>query len=180
MQAISNGNPCASCSIDQDCCTHLSGLRVTPAEFERCFADYADRLEICREGPVYVLTPKAGAPCPNWRDGGCAIYDVRPRECRLFPFTLYVERQSRDYVGLGYHCDTRCPLKHQLLCGDETARQLVEGFGREAFGSAVVRVHRESAWARWSRWARSLVGVSVRLVRKYFAGPRSERLSHQR
>jgi len=137
-------NPCLACTIQQDCCTRLSGLRVTQWEFDRCFAQHADLLDIAREGPVFVLTPKGGQPCPNWKDGGCSVYDIRPRECRLFRFTLCVRSSSPGAVSLGYHCDTQCRFNDRLRGTEEVAASAVAEFGREAFGMVQIEVRRES------------------------------------
>ena len=165
----SSDNPCASCSIDQDCCTHLSGLRVTAAEFERCFAAHADRLDIEHEGPVVVLTPKNHAPCPNWQQAGCAVYEDRPRECRLFPFTLYVRKPNDDLVSIGYHSDTRCPLKTTLLPADCDARAIVTSFAEEAFPGLQVEITRESTFERFQRRTKECAWKSLAAVTKHFA-----------
>ena len=143
-------NPCSTCSIHQDCCTHLSGLRVTKTEFERCFVPHTELLEIEQEGPVLVLTPKNGAACPNWQGGGCAVYENRPRECRLFPFTLFVRKPSDGLVSLGYHSDTNCPLKAMLLPSEAEARAIVASFGEEAFTDAQLQITPESTF-EWLR-----------------------------
>lgn len=129
-------NPCAACSIHQDCCRHLTGLRLTEIEFDRCFARHATALVIEREGPLYVVSQRGGEACPNWHDGGCSVYDDRPRECRLFPFTMYSDVKADSSVTLRVHSDTRCPLKSDLLGDRELALQLVRRFAEEAYGGA--------------------------------------------
>lgn len=143
-------SPCASCTIGQDCCTHLSGLRITEVEFARCFAPHADKLLIERDGPIYVITPKSGI-CPNWGQGGCRVYDVRPRDCRLFPFTLFVRRRENDRLSLGYHSDTHCPLKNRLLPSGDEAEEILRGFGREAVPGATIEVARETGFEQLKR-----------------------------
>jgi len=159
-------NPCEACSIGQDCCTHLSGLRVTEIEFARCFAAHADKLLIQREGTIYVITPKNGAACPNWENGGCAVYDARPRDCRLFPFTLFVRRRTDDGLSLGYHSDTRCPLKATLLASDHEARTIVRQFGNEALPGAAIEVTPETTLERLKRRARTSTYALLSRVRK--------------
>ena len=151
-------NPCSTCSINQDCCTHLSGLRVTETEFQRCFASHLDQLDIEHEGPVLVLTPKHGAACPNWQAGGCAVYENRPRECRLFPFTLYVRKPGDRLVSIGYHSDTRCPQKQALLPPDADARAIVASFGEEAFPGLKLDITHETAQERLRRRQRKPFG----------------------
>jgi Fe-S-cluster containining protein len=153
----SRPDPCASCSIHQACCSELSGLRVTAEEFERCFAAHADELIVEHEGPVRVLSPKGGGPCPNLgRDGRCTVYGHRPIECRLFPYTLYVRRAGDGHASLGYHGRTRCPQKAALLPSDAEARAMVTRFGRQAFGERVgLEVSREGLIERLRRRASS-------------------------
>jgi Fe-S-cluster containining protein len=110
-----------------------------------------NRLDIKHEGPIYVITPKNGEACPNWHDGGCSVYDERPRECRLFPFTLFVRQQKSHAVSLGYHCDTRCPLKTELLRSEDEAQAIVSDFGREAFPAMSVEVAKMSRIKCWQR-----------------------------
>lgn len=164
--SANHDNPCATCSIDQDCCTHLSGLRVTEAEFQRCFSSHVDLLHIEREGPVLVLTPKDGAACPNWQKGGCAVYDDRPRECRLFPFTLFVRKQGADLVSIGYHSDTRCPLKQALIAPDAEARAIVANFGEEAFPRSKLEVSRETTLERLRRRTAAAAWRLLSIIRK--------------
>ena len=150
-------NPCAACTIDQDCCTHLSGLRLTQIEFDRCFQQHADEIAVEREGPLFVVSQRDGAACPNWQGGGCAVYDVRPRECALFPHTLYVQQRG-DEISVRVHSDTRCPLKAQLLGSGQAAEQLARQFAEEAFGKhARIRVGQETVWQLFRRRLRHLV-----------------------
>ncbi len=73
------------------------------------------------------------------------MYEVRPRECRLFPYTLFVREQRKDFVSIGYHSHTRCPLKNALLSSDANAQQTVIDFGTEAFPGARLAVRKQSA-----------------------------------
>ncbi len=68
-----------------------------------------------------VSNPVAGGEgyvCPCWRPdtGACAIYDVRPFDCRLFPVALM--RDSND-EGVLAGLDTKCPYlrEHPLQEG---------------------------------------------------------------
>src|SRR5262249_30822696 len=144
--------------------------RVTEVEFQQCFAVHADKLTIRREGPIYVLTPKDGAACPNWVNGSCAVYDERPRECRLFPFTLFVRKQADGLVSIGYHSDTRCPMKIDLLPPDEVARDMITSFGAEAFPGVEVKVTRESLGEMLRRRTLESVWTCLALVKRWLSG----------
>lgn len=163
-------NPCAACAIQQDCCTRLSGLRLTEAEFDRCFAVHRHLLDIQREGSIIVVSPKNGAACPNWQEGGCAVYDIRPRECQLFPFTLFVRKAGTETVSIGFHSDTHCPQKAALLAPVPVAHSLVVAFGQEAFPAARVQVKIESPLERFSRrckqWLRARLSAIRHLIRR--------------
>ncbi|MBC8354830.1 MAG: hypothetical protein H8E66_22870 [Planctomycetes bacterium] len=155
---VTQSNPCTGCTIDQDCCTHLSGLRLTQLEFNRCFKQHTDQIVVEREGPLVVVSQQEGATCPNWQNDGCAVYDARPRECTLFPHTLYVQQHRDDSVSVHVHSDTQCPLKAQLRSSQQEAEQLAREFAEEAFGAATpIRVNHETILQLLRRRGRNLV-----------------------
>jgi hypothetical protein len=125
---MSTDNPCLECSIDQDCCSHLSGLRVNQEEYDRCFAAHADQLEINRDGPLYRISVKGGGACPNWEDK-CSVYEQRPMECALFPHTLGAVFDNAPLV-LTVHKRTDCPLKATLAMAGADAVLRVEQYAR--------------------------------------------------
>lgn len=142
---VIQSNPCSACTIEQDCCTHLSGLRLTQLEFDRCFRQHTDQIVVEREGPLLVVSQEDGAACPNWQDDGCVVYDSRPRECALFPHTLYIQQHGDESVSVHLHSDTQCPLKAQLRSSPQDAARLAREFTQEAFGDSVeIRVNHET------------------------------------
>ncbi len=128
-------NPCLSCSINQDCCSNLLGLRLSQREFDAHFAHHADALTIKRDGAHYQVTAKAG-PCPNWQ-GRCTVYDTRPMECRLYPGTVSVVAAVGDNAIAVVHDRTPCPQKALLRPSNAAARALIEGFLRDIYGPDV-------------------------------------------
>ena len=118
---------------------------------------------IDRDGPVYVISPRVG-PCPNWQRDGCAVYDDRPRECRLFPFTLFVRKGGEGVVSLGYHCDTRCPMKGRLAMPKAEVVRLVAEFGQDAFGDRT-EVRAERLFERLRRRAVALAYRAAGVLR---------------
>lgn len=163
----SAANPCLSCTINQGCCTSLTGLCLTKAEYERCFEQHADQLIVKRRGPLYIVSQTGGAACPNWQNGGCAVYDQRPRECALFPHTLYLKKQDGSDFTICIHSDTKCPQKKQLLSSKDDAEKLVLEFATEAFGeSASITVRCETLVERISRFCRNLVNGFLASLRK--------------
>lgn len=127
-------NPCATCSTGQGCCTSLTNLRVTAAEYERLFARHRESMIIEPEGSIYNVSVKQGQPCPYWKNG-CAVYDKRPVECHLFPYTIGDAWIWRNRGILTFHSrPTGCPEIERLLMPLQEARELVASFVRDAFG----------------------------------------------
>ena len=129
---MSQDNPCLKCSIDQGCCTHLSGLRVNQAEFDRCFASHQDKLSIEPDGPLLKISAHDGGACPNWKDQ-CTVNEDRPMECRLFPHTIGSVFDDETLL-LTVHKRTECPLKQELAMSDQAAVEMVDNFARETVG----------------------------------------------
>jgi len=78
------GNPCGECKA---CCTAgMSYHRVSELELELIAAHHGPPTEFRRY--LERATDEEGrlvhAVCPNYGDGGCGIYAVRPFSCRLF------------------------------------------------------------------------------------------------
>jgi Fe-S-cluster containining protein len=110
----------------------MQGLLVTENEYERVFEGHAHALEVTQSGRLKRLTSKAG-PCPNWQ-GACTVYEDRPMECRLFPFTVSVVAATAKTVHITAHDRVDCPQKAVLLPRETVARSLIEAFAREAYG----------------------------------------------
>jgi Fe-S-cluster containining protein len=126
-------NPCLRCTISQGCCTDLKGLRLSAAEYERHFADFGAALEVRRHGGAYRVTSKAGR-CPNWQ-GQCQVYETRPMECRLYPYTVSHIAAVGDDVQVVMHNRTGCPQKAALTPPQAEAEALVRGYVAEVFGA---------------------------------------------
>lgn len=48
--------------------------------------------------PIFLLnTVEPEDACVFLRDGGCAVYEARPRVCRLYPFTVAPGVKGRDF-----------------------------------------------------------------------------------
>lgn len=118
---------CGACPIDQDCCKNLTRLRVTPAEYERLFAQHAERFIIEDRGLYLILSARAESPCPYWKDG-CSTYLDRPVECRLYPHTISHVEASDERVDVHVHAVTPCPGKATLLHTREAVEDLCRDF----------------------------------------------------
>lgn len=128
-------NPCTACAIHQDCCSNLTGLRLTQAEYDRHFAQHAACLDVETEAGVYLVSVKDGGACPNW-DDGCTVYETRPVECGLFPHTIGVVRERALDVLVSFHARTTCPLKDDLIAPSHVSRDAVARFAHDAYGDA--------------------------------------------
>ncbi len=146
----SSNNPCYSCSIKQYCCRNLKCLKLTELEYKRYFARHRKKLEVRRYDKVYLVSSKIGESCPYLCANKCIIYDNRPIECRLFPYTIGVVHSEQGRVLLSFHDRTICPNKKELLVSKDEAKAMVYSFARDEFGDEyVVKVKRESLLTRF-------------------------------
>jgi Fe-S-cluster containining protein len=138
-------NPCVACSIGQDCCSNLSGLRLLESEYSLHFARQSKRLRVKSQGQFYTVSSKDAGPCPHWIKDRCAIYYDRPIECRLFPYTIGLLDCDDSQVVLTIHARTHCPLKKKLLVPKVQAEELVRSFACQAFGTRhLVKIEHET------------------------------------
>ena len=141
-------NLCENCPIEQDCCKHLTGLKLTDREFNELFVPYRDLMTIRMIGPIYEISIKDAGPCPRWKNG-CSVYPRRAVECRLFPYTMNQIEISGKKVSISYHSRTNCPFKGELLMPRNRAEKLIRSFAEEAFGKdASIKIRYESQWFR--------------------------------
>lgn len=162
-------NPCLACTVNQDCCTRLTGLMLTEKEYQRCFAHHGEKVEVTRDGAFYIINESKPAKCPNWQDEGCSVYDERPFECRLFPHNSYVRGETANKVSIRYHEVHTCPLVHSLKMKDDEARNLVDDFARGVYGDKVeVEVTAESFGDKSKRKWEHLLGKLQRGFAKVF------------
>lgn len=130
-------NHCSDCSTNQNCCNRLEGLRLTRAEYRKNFADHHAVLVVRQTGKIYRVSARNGQSCPHWA-GECRIYDKRPIECQLYPYTISKLCEWRRHAFITFHSRTKCPFKERLLIPRDDAKRMVAEFAREAFGSGCI------------------------------------------
>lgn len=161
-------NPCLTCSINQDCCTNLVGLRLTATEYDLCFTHHVDseKVTVEREGFIYIINSDTKKTCPNWKNDGCFIYEERPLECRLFPYTLYIKKQTQKKVEVRFHLVHSCPMADQLRMTEHAAEAMVKKFCVKAFGTKTkIIVRPESRFGEFYRKSRTLRKEMTRELR---------------
>ena len=136
MKEETSLNVCATCEIGQHCCTNLSGLKLSKAEFKRNFLHFRKSLLIEEYRGIYRVSGR-GNSCPNWRGDQCAVYGDRPIECRFFPYTIAEALRICWLVVLTYHHQTLCPQKDRLLAQRTEAVDMLVSFAEDAFGRDV-------------------------------------------
>ena len=170
-KAPSAANPCLKCTIGQDCCSNLHGLRVSHGEYERTFARWADRLDVRHDGSTVILATHGGGACPNFQ-GRCTVYETRPMECRLFPHSIGSVIETRHGISVSVHSRTTCPLKSQLISSDEIAHAMVADWARGwVLPGQRVEVFAESGAVRWQLRARRLVQRLLAMFAAYRRSP---------
>jgi Fe-S-cluster containining protein len=139
-------NPCKVCTINQDCCTRLSGLMLTRDEYDRHFRNHRDELVTRPVNGFFIISSGKGGACPHWENSGCRIYHVRPVDCRLYPYVIRHLIKRNQSVKIVFHAGSICLKKNPLyqLMPETEARALVMAFGKKVFGeNTAIVVQRE-------------------------------------
>ncbi len=126
-------NPCLACTVEQSCCRELNGLKLNDKEFRRHFTGKSDRLKISRKGKLYVIYSQGSQPCPNW-DQKCQVYETRPIDCDLYPYTIGSVFEGKGEVYATYHSRTECPLSDVIISSREKAESLIHRFLKDTYG----------------------------------------------
>ena len=126
-------NPCAGCPVN--CCCDLRKLKLSPAEYQRVYEPFRDQFDFERKGALYELSMHKGRSCPHLVEMRCTIYEARPAECRLFPYTVNQAYHTGPLVLFTYHGNTPCPRKvNGLFPSHAAARRIVRSLARETYG----------------------------------------------
>lgn len=101
-----------SCTGCGRCCTVPGDVWVTQAEIEAM----AENLEmpvrrfvhlfVRRLNGRWSLAERNGTECVFWRaEGGCQVYETRPRQCRTFPFWQGNLASSGAWSAVALDCE---------------------------------------------------------------------------
>lgn len=140
-----NINVCIKCSIGQYCCRNLIELRLSKIEYKQHFAKHSDNLEVRQDTGIYIVSSKEEFSCPKWVGEKCTIYEDRPMECRLFPYTIGRIIQKGNRINITFHSRTPCPMKGTLLMPKVEATRMLMSFARSVF-SNVDKINIEHEW----------------------------------
>lgn len=156
-------NPCMSCSIDMDCCKKFSGALVSQEEYDRLYARFDGRFRIERVGRFLKLYDVSGEGCPYFEQGtGCTVYDQRPLDCRLFPFSLdHMREDSGGCLKASVNTRVGCPHAHEFPVDKPAIAALSADMAR-AVGYADARVEHERGFG----WLKYLGFRAVRKARR--------------
>ena len=96
-------------------------LGLAPAEFERKF--------VFRTRKRARLRVPRDASCHFLLDGGCSIHDVKPTQCRIFPFWPELVESRREWRKTARYCPGmgKGPLI-QIETAREQAREMREAY----------------------------------------------------
>jgi Fe-S-cluster containining protein len=130
-------NPCAGCPVN--CCRDLRKLKLSPSEYQRVYEPFREQFDFERKGSLYELSMYKGLSCPHLGElDRCTIYETRPAECRLFPYTVNQTYHTGPLILFTYHGKTPCPRKEILFPSHKEARRLVRSLARETYGSGKI------------------------------------------
>lgn len=129
-------NPCLQCDVNQKCCSHLSGLRLSKKEFEKYFKNHSNVLSVLKYNKLFLVSSDKNGPCPYWGKGGCLIYNDRPVDCRLYPYEITQIKERRDKIDVTFRVNPGCSQKDNLLLPVEEAKALIKVFCQKVYGSS--------------------------------------------
>lgn len=141
---------------DQHCCKQLTGLMLTRDEYEKLFKSHEENLSVKQSDGIYIVTPRDGAACPHWAQGGCTVYLDRPLDCRLYPYMMTRVARSGDRIKVFLKAGQHCALME--LMSKAEAHALVTEFWRKAAGDGadiIIRPESELVY-RLQSWIRAL------------------------
>jgi|GEM_PF-674436 len=129
-------NQCLNCSTNQHCCSKVSGLMLSRTEYSTHFKSHHRELTVRTSQRVVIVSSKNGGPCPHWGADGCRIYQERPIDCRVFPYTLTHIIEKGKEVKIVFHDRSDCPQKKGLfpLAPEAGIIALLTEFGRKMYG----------------------------------------------
>jgi Fe-S-cluster containining protein len=81
---------------DSDILRIAAHLCLTPEDFERKY--------VYRTSRRARLRVPAAATCHFLFDGGCSIHDVKPTQCRIFPFWPELVESRREWRKAARYC----------------------------------------------------------------------------
>lgn len=153
-------NLCDPCSTNQHCCTRLDGLMLTRDEYEAHFKKYEESLLVEESDGVYRVSPRNGAACPNWGDGGCTVYPHRSIDCRLYPYIMARVDKGNGTLKVTLRMSSQCPKTDVLgrLMPKTEAYALATEFWRKVAGDETAIIVRcESGLAsRMRSWIQAI------------------------
>lgn len=160
-------SPCMSCSIDMDCCRKFNGVVMSQDEYDRLFAKFDGRFELEQLGRFVKIADKSGQGCPYFEQGtGCTIYEDRPLDCRLFPFSLdHVRGGENEPMRASAHRRVGCPHSEEFPIDQAEIACVTDRMARSVgHNGAKVDLEYGAGWWRYAarravRRFRAMAGV---------------------
>lgn len=97
---------CANCCKKMSPCMTRADIRRLANRLGLRVASFKDRFLRQDEGGEGLILKSL--PCPFLRDNTCTVYDIRPRDCRLFP-NLHKRGFVFRLIGMVHICSV-CPI----------------------------------------------------------------------
>lgn len=96
---------CSKCRKKKNCCSSFKSIDrpiVSDAEMQSIALLHGDRnFERTHNGTYQIKT--TGGVCNFFIEGKCSIYDIRPYDCRLFPYDI--KKIDGEYFLVLYKLD---------------------------------------------------------------------------
>lgn len=130
---------CAHCPAAKNCCSRvrpggpIHTPLLLPSDVQRIESFTGESVDsfctaLASEDTRRRWMRSGANGCHFFRDEKCAIYAVRPLDCRLFPFDI-IEKRDGGFVGIAY---TRlCPVEFDARTAWHKAKRLVPLLGND-------------------------------------------------
>ena len=109
---------CSNCKMEKNCCCEfdkIDNIVTTVSEKNQIIKRLGSSAEIIFKqinSEAYNIISNQGI-CPFY-DQGCTIYDIRPSDCRLFPYDLK-EIDGKYFL-----------IKYNLACGSKNVNENID------------------------------------------------------
>jgi O-antigen ligase len=148
-------NYCQMCPKDLHCCHRLEGLRVTHDEYVSLFQGDVQKYHVEKQAVFYKITTK-GESCPHW-DQGCTVYDKRPLECGLYPYTMGNPVTFLFFEVFHFHnFQTGCPSNDEVIISVREAKKAIKDKLKTFKGFKLRFVFQSTKLLQFRHWLRSL------------------------
>lgn len=147
MKSSGTYNVCSNCKIEKNCCCNFEAIDnviVTADEKENIvnkLGEFADLNFKKLSDKAYNII-SVDSKCPFYK-GKCTIYDIRPSDCRLFPYGILKSGDKYYLIKFDLPCGSKAVNENVDEIIDKIARKLftiIDTYSRTDLGEKVSKI----------------------------------------